>query len=114
MFVLRALNSFAVRLGDRKPDKSHCNQSLRGLQNDSWMASCLQRGMQRSATPERTNIITIIINRRCYMGLLSHSQHLNTSFIDIILEVLKVDLRLLLRLPFFNLTWFVLAHQWSN
>ena len=62
--------------------------------NDSWRASCHQGGMQRSAMPERTNIFTIIINRRCLMGLLSYSQRLKTtsSFKDIILEVLKVDL----------------------
>ena len=68
-------------------------------------APCRQGGMQRSATPERTNIITTIINRWCEIGFLRHSQHLKISFIDIFLEVLKVNLSLLTRLPFYlNLT----------
>ena len=67
MFVLRALHSFAARLSDRKPDESHLQPEieLARAANDSRRASCHQGGMQRSATPERTNIITIIINRRC-------------------------------------------------
>ena len=65
MFVLRALHSFAARLGDRKPDKSHLQPELERAAYDSWRASCHQGGMPRGATPERTNIITIIINKRC-------------------------------------------------
>ena len=51
MFFLRALHSFAARLVDKKPDKSHLQPELARAANDS------------SATTQRTNIITIIINR---------------------------------------------------
>ena len=59
MFVLRVLHSFAARLGDRKPHKSHLQPEFARAANDSWRASCHQGGMQMSATPERTSIFTI-------------------------------------------------------
>ena len=69
MFVLRALHSFAARLGDRKPDKNNLQPELARAENDSWRPSCHQGGMQRSTKPGRTNVITIIINKRCLVGL---------------------------------------------
>ena len=61
MFVLRALHSFAARLGDRKPDKSHLQPELARAANDSWRASCHQEGMQRSAKPERAKLLLLSI-----------------------------------------------------
>ena len=40
MFVLRALHSFAARLGDMKPDKNYLQPKLARAANDSWRASC--------------------------------------------------------------------------
>ena len=37
MFVLRALHSFAARLVDRKPNKSHLRPELERAANDSWI-----------------------------------------------------------------------------
>ena len=78
MFVLNALHSIAARLGDRKPNKSPlqpelltrviCSLSLRGLQmtlgsllSPKRDPSC--QDAKRSATPKRTNIITIHIKK---------------------------------------------------
>ena len=82
MFVLRVLNYFTS-------------------QARKLASTFYQGGMQRSATPERTNIITIIVKRKCNEGILSHSQHVENSFIDTIFKVLKVDLTLLMRIEFF-------------
>ena len=61
----------------------------------------LSRRDAKSATPERTNIITIIVKRKCNEGILSNSKHVENSFIDTIFKVLKVDLTLLMRIEFF-------------
>ena len=73
MFVLKALYSIAARLGDRKPNKSPlqpelptrviCSLSLRGLQMTLGSVLSPKRDAKRSATPKRTNIITIHIKK---------------------------------------------------
>ena len=100
MFVLRALHSFVATLGDRKPNNRVISSpTLRRLQMTLVRLPVTMEGCKRGTTPEGTDIITININRR---WSLSQSQHLKTSCIDIILKVLKVDLRLLMRLPFLS------------
>ena len=46
---------------------------------------------------EKTKIITIKINTRCKVGILSYNQYLKTRFRDKVLKLLKADLTLLIR-----------------
>ena len=63
MFVVRALHSFAARFGDRKPNKSHLQPGLRGLQMTLGGLPVTKEGCKGVQRPKKTNIIIIIINR---------------------------------------------------
>ena len=60
MFVVRALHSIAARFGDRKPNKSHLQPSLRGLQMTLGGLPVTKEGCKGVQRPKEQTLLLLL------------------------------------------------------